>query len=76
MWKLGSSLWEMLVCGGNFFGRKFCLFFYIKTHNKLRENWPASREINIFFPYPGDGSAGVSALLNIKCAVTSRPFSK
>ena len=46
MWKLGSSFpgnvgtwWEILEFGG-----KFCLF----VHNKLWENWPASRKINIF----------------------------
>lgn len=41
---------EVLVFGGKFwnFVGNF-VFLYIKTHNKLWENWPASREINIFF---------------------------
>ena len=46
-WEAPSQ--EMLVFGGKFWNLvgNF-VFLYIKTHNKLWENWSASREIKIF----------------------------
>ena len=47
-WEAPSQ--EMMVFGGKFWNLvgNF-VFLYIKTHYKLWEYWPASREINIFF---------------------------
>ena len=43
---------EMLVFGGEFWNLKAnFVFLYIKTHEKLWENWQASQETNIF-PQP------------------------